>query len=82
MTPTVLRHGGHRFFFFRNEGNEPPHIHVETAENYAKFWLDPVVLAESVGYNARELRELGELIEQNRHLLMEKWNEYFGGQSS
>jgi len=46
--PTVLRHGGHRFVFFSNEGNEPPHVHVETAENHAKFWLDPVALVKSV----------------------------------
>ena len=79
--PTVLRHGGHRFFFFSNEGNEPPHVHVETAENYAKFWLNPIALVKSMGYNAKELRELRELIEENRHLFMEKWHEYFGSQS-
>jgi len=80
--PTILRHRGHRFFFFSNEGNEPPHIHVETAGNYAKFWLDPVALVKSVGYNATELRELREIVEQNRHLFMEKWHEYFGSQGS
>lgn len=37
--PTVKIVGGHRFFFFSKENNEPPHIHVESAENAAKFWL-------------------------------------------
>jgi len=37
--PEVLRVHGYRFFFFSREGNEPPHIHVEQAERYAKFWL-------------------------------------------
>jgi len=78
--PTVLRYAGHRFFFFSNEGNEPPHIHVETGENYAKFWLNPVALTKSMGYNAKELRELRKLIEENRHLFVEKWREYFGNQ--
>src|SRR5258708_4053139 len=32
-----------RFFFFSNEGNEPPHIHIEDGDGYAKFWLDPRV---------------------------------------
>jgi len=72
--PTVLRYGGYRFFFFSNEGNEPPHIHVETAENYAKFRLNPVALVKSTGYNAKELRELRELIEENRLLFIEKWH--------
>ena len=76
--PTVLRVGGHRFFFFSEEGNEPPHIHVETAEDYAKFWLDPVVLAASVGYNSRELTVLRKLVEGRRPFLEEKWHEYFG----
>lgn len=77
--PTVLRVRGHRFFFFSNEGCEPPHIHVEHAENYAKFWLDPVALATSVGYNAKQLRKLRELVEQRRDLFEEKWHDHFGG---
>lgn len=39
--PTIMRIDGYRFFFFSNEGSEPPHIHVEQAERYAKFWLNP-----------------------------------------
>ena len=39
--PTVLRIKGLRFFFFSNELGEPMHIHVETDDKYAKFWLDP-----------------------------------------
>jgi hypothetical protein len=46
---TVLRIGPHRFFFFSRENHEPPHIHVETAKNAAKFWLSPVTLAWAVG---------------------------------
>jgi len=75
--PTILRHGGQRFFFFSNEGNEPSHIHVETGEKYAKFWLEPVVLVRSMGYNAKELRAISKLVEENRLLFKEKWNEYF-----
>ncbi|MBI5955760.1 MAG: DUF4160 domain-containing protein [Chloroflexi bacterium] len=58
--------------------NEPPHIHVESAENYAKFWLNPVALAKSVGYNALEIRQLRELVTEHRDLFEEKWNEHFG----
>ena len=75
--PTVLRAGPHRFFFFSREGLEPPHIHVETAENAAKFWLESVELAWAVGYNSRELRQLRELVEENTGLFLEKWYEYF-----
>ena len=47
--PTVMRIGLHRFFFFSGDGGEPPHVHVETGDNEAKFWLDPVSLANQVG---------------------------------
>jgi hypothetical protein len=76
--PTVLRIGKHRFFFFSNEGNEPPHIHVETVENYAKFWLEPVALARSIGYNPKDLRELRKLIEEHKSIFLGRWHEYFG----
>jgi hypothetical protein len=50
--PTVLRHGGYRFFFFSNEGTEAPHIHIASGGSYAKFWLDPVEVADVRGYDA------------------------------
>jgi len=31
--PTVLRIEGFRFHFYSDEGNEPPHIHVEYGAN-------------------------------------------------
>ncbi len=68
--PTVLRVGVH-WFFFSNEGNEPPHVHVETGDSHAKFRLNPVFLSSSVGYGATELRELREIIVQHRDLLEE-----------
>jgi hypothetical protein len=45
--PTVRRIGAARFFFFSNEGTEPPQIHVEQGDAMAKFWLDPVSLDSS-----------------------------------
>lgn len=75
--PTVLRVGGHRFFFFSNEGDEPPHIHVETAGSLAKFWLAPVALASARGYTARDLRQLARLVDEHRALFEAKWHEYF-----
>lgn len=75
--PTVLREGPHRFFFFSREGHEPPHIHVETAERAAKFWLEPVEMVWAVGYNPREIRQLRELVAENAELFLEKWYEHF-----
>jgi len=79
--PTVLRVGPHRFFFFSGEGNEPPHIHVAHAGRYAKFWLEPVTLAEVRGFRGHELTEIRRIVLQNRQFFLERWHEYFGGKS-
>lgn len=79
--PTILRIKGYRFFFFSREGNEPAHIHVEQAERYAKFWLNPIQLAESVGFRSSEITELRKLVEENKNIFEEKWNEYFSNKS-
>ena len=52
--PTVLRVGRFRFFFFSNEGAEPPHIHIQAAGDQAKFWLDPIGIAANFGFAARD----------------------------
>lgn len=75
--PTVLRVGRYRFFFFSNERQEPPHIHVKAAEDEAKFWLEPVQLAANYGFNGRELNEVRRLVEQHGDELLEAWNEHF-----
>ncbi|MEY2578598.1 MAG: hypothetical protein QOI49_1422 [Verrucomicrobiota bacterium] len=75
--PEVLRIGGFRFFFFSREGREPRHIHVEKAERYAKFWLEPVAVAESRGFRGAEMRELYSLIAQNREKFILAWDEHF-----
>lgn len=76
--PNVLKIGPHRFFFFSREGHEPPHIHVETAENAAKFWLSPVSLVWAVGYNAKEIRQIREIVEEHVDLFLERWHEHLG----
>ncbi|MEY2511888.1 MAG: hypothetical protein QOE26_2651 [Verrucomicrobiota bacterium] len=75
--PEVLRIGGFRFFFSSREGREPRHIHVEKAERYAKFWLEPVAVAESRGFRGAEMRELYSLIAQNREKFILAWDEHF-----
>ena len=75
--PTVLGVRGHRFFFYSRESNEPPHIHVQTAERAAKFWLEPVALARARGYNQRELGQLARIVEDNRALFLEAWHDHF-----
>ena len=75
--PEVLRIRGYRFFFFSREGNEPRHIHVQHADRYAKFWLEPVQLAESRGFRSAEIRELYNLVEDHCQSFIVAWDEHF-----
>jgi hypothetical protein len=75
--PVALRVRGYRFFFFSLEGQEPPHIHVEQAERFAKFWLNPISLVKSRGFRSGELLEIQRIVEENLGTLLEKWNEHF-----
>ncbi len=75
--PTVLRIFGFRFFFYSNESNEPPHIHIEKGDATAKFWLNEVELADSFGFNAKEINQLRKMVLENRETLIKSWYDYF-----
>lgn len=76
--PTVHTEDGFRFFFYSNEQGEPPHIHVERGDGTAKFWLDPVALADMRRMKPPELKRAREITEANHTAFMEAWNEHFG----
>lgn len=76
--PTVFRWNGHRFYFFSNEGSEPPHIHIDRGDDTAKIWLEPVAPARVVGYSQRELNILLRKVEEEKDHIREAWREHFG----
>jgi hypothetical protein len=63
------------------EGREPPHIHVAHAGRYAKFWLEPVSVADVRGFRSHEMTEIREIVMENAGFFLGKWHEYFGGKS-
>jgi hypothetical protein len=76
--PTVLQWAGYRFYFFSNEGFEPPHIHIDKTGNTAKFWLAPVILARNIGFSERDLRVIEQKVIEESDRFLEAWNEHFG----
>jgi hypothetical protein len=80
--PTVLRIGPYRFYFFSHEGTEPPHIHVDRNDSTAKFWMKAnIQLSSSVGFNAKEIRMIQKMVEENHQFFLEAWNGYFSSSS-
>ena len=77
--PNVWRERGFRFFFYSEERNEPPHVHVASGHGYAKIWLGPpVVFAASSDYGPRDLRTVIEIVRQQRELMEKAWYDHFG----
>jgi hypothetical protein len=72
-----MRVGSYRLAFYSSNGSEPPHVHVVSPTGQAKFWLDPVALARSVGLSARELRHVESIVRDNHEQLLGRWHEYF-----
>jgi hypothetical protein len=77
--PTVLIIYGYRFFFYSSE-HLPIHIHIEKADKTAKFNLEPLELVKSKKFNATELKQIRNLVEENKELFKTKWDEYFNNQ--
>ena len=62
--PTVFRVGAYRLFFYASDRDEPQHIHVEREDKIAKFWLDPIRLRRSDGFNRAELSRIHKIIRE------------------
>jgi len=52
---------------------------VEREGFAAKFWLEPVRLERSRGFNRVGLRRLEGLVADQAAFLLEGWHAYFGG---
>lgn len=78
MSPTVFRVGRFRFFFFSRE--EPRmHVHVESADGEAKYWLEPAIeVARSHGLTPRDLRRIGKIIDERKAEIRDAWDRHFG----
>ena len=59
--------------------DEAEYVHVERADNAAKFWLDPIRLERHGNFDIRELRSIQRIIEEHQAELVEAWHEYFSG---
>ncbi len=77
--PTVLRWNGYRFFFYSNEGQEPPHIHVIKGGGEAKIWLEDLRTQYAHGFSPRDLRGILSKVEDERKMFMDAWKVYFEG---
>ena len=77
MSPTVFREAGYRFFFFSREESRM-HIHVQSGNGEAKFWLEPEIeLSQSYGLNRSELGIVRKMIEEHADEIRAAWRRHF-----
>ena len=76
--PTILRYLGFRFFFYSDEGTEPPHVHVEKGDSRGKIWLEPFEEDNLEQFKAKERRRALDIAEEHQQAFKDKWYEYFG----
>ena len=78
MSPTVLRVGGFRFYFFSREERRP-HVHVQHADGEAKFWIEPEVeLSVNHGLGPKRLSTAENLVRKHRDKIRSAWTKHFG----
>lgn len=77
--PEILRMFGMRFFFYSRE-HEPIHVHVKSADGNAKFEILPegIVMVKNEGLKPKDIKAAEMVLEENKELAIEKWNDYFG----
>ena len=78
MAPTIFRSGSFRFFFFSREESRI-HVHVSHPDGEAKYWLNPFVLATSVGMSEKQLREAERLVLDHLEEIEYAWHSHFPG---
>ena len=74
--PKIFEKDGFRFFFYSNE-HLPIHVHVRKGGGEAIFIVEESIeLRESQGLNVRDLGKAQVLAEENKELIIKKWNEH------
>lgn len=52
---------------------EPPHVHVGKSGNEAKYWLNPIALANAGRFRAYELGEIERILKTHQAALLIAW---------
>jgi Domain of unknown function (DUF4160) len=70
--PTVLRHGGFRFYIWPND-HRPPHVHVEYAGETAVIRIESLEIPGPTKMRVADLSRAIALVIEHREMLLEQW---------
>lgn len=77
--PKVIDIRGYKIFFYSNENNEPPHVHIsKNQHSSSKIWLEPLKIEHN---NAKipknDLAKILYWLEDNHEKVLSAWYEHF-----
>lgn len=79
MSPTVLRDGPFRLFFFSRE-EARMHVHVAHPDGEAKFWLEPTISVAAVaGLSPKLVGDAEAIVRRHEQEVRDAWKRHFGG---
>ena len=55
------------------------HIHVRKADGEARFEVEEIKLISNKGLKNKDIKLAEGIIEENREIIIKKWNEHFRG---
>lgn len=54
------------------------HVHVQSADGEAKFWLEPVIaVADTIELKNSELKKVQKVVEGRRDEIVKAWKKHF-----
>ena len=78
MSPTVFRDDPFRFLFFSRE-EERLHIHVQSPDSEAEFWIDPKSSwPGNHRFSDQDLRSVLQLVVHLEQEIRDAWQRHFG----
>lgn len=74
--PTIFIFFGLRFMFYSDD-HEPIHVHILKDNHEAKYNVEHIEQIYNHGFKAHELKLIESVIEENKAIIIERWNSYF-----
>lgn len=76
--PTIFRKDGFRFYFYSNENDEPPHVHIQKGDAEGKIWFVPKLeMAYLNGFTNTEIKQIAVICFEFLELFKAKWDGHF-----
>jgi Domain of unknown function (DUF4160) len=75
------RSAPYRIYFWSNENldtHKPPHVHVQSGDGYAEFWLAPVRVKDRGSYTELDLARARRMVERFEMECLEAWERVHG----